>query len=86
MSGLIWIQTIWHSDGIPEIDFEKKSAEDNKIWKITQKTKSSKNHLYCLLLIFFYKSTIIDTSSFLRAEKYSVKTVLYLGFDLLHAG
>ena len=22
-SGLIWIQTVWHSDGIPEIIFQK---------------------------------------------------------------
>ena len=35
MSGLIWIQTVWHSDGIPEqifqkVDFEKKSADEKK--------------------------------------------------------
>ena len=24
MSGLIWIQTVWHSDGIPERFFSKK--------------------------------------------------------------
>ena len=28
MLDLIWIQTIWHSDGIPEIIFAKKSADD----------------------------------------------------------
>ena len=33
MSGLIWIQTVWHPDGIPERvfqknDFENKSADD----------------------------------------------------------
>ena len=35
MSGLIWIQTVRHSDDIPEevfekVDFEKKSVEDKK--------------------------------------------------------
>ena len=35
MSGLIWIQTIWHCDGIPERifekdNFEKKSADNKK--------------------------------------------------------
>ena len=38
MSGLIWIQIVWHSGGIPErifqkVDFEKKSADDKKTWK-----------------------------------------------------
>ena len=41
MSGLIWIKTIWHSDGIPEffpekVDFKKKSGDDKKAWQITQ--------------------------------------------------
>ena len=46
MSGLIWIQAIWHSDGIPEFLFEivhlkkKKSTEHNKACKITQHAKS----------------------------------------------
>ena len=35
MSGLIWIKTVWHSDGMPERiflknDFEKKSADNTK--------------------------------------------------------
>ena len=35
MSGLIWIQTVWHGDGIPEIIFLnslflKKSADDKR--------------------------------------------------------
>ena len=35
MSGLIWIQTVWHSDGTPErifknVNFEKKSADITK--------------------------------------------------------
>ena len=32
---LIWIQTIWLSEGIPKNDFEKKSADDTKACKIT---------------------------------------------------
>ena len=44
MSGLIWIQTVWHSDGIPEscfekVNFKKKSTDDKKkkkTCKITQ--------------------------------------------------
>ena len=40
MLGLIWIQTVWQSEGIlkeffEKVDFEKKSAEDKKAWKIT---------------------------------------------------
>ena len=38
-SGLLWIQNVWHSDGIPERIFRKgwkKSADDNKSWKITK--------------------------------------------------
>ena len=35
MSGLIWIQTVWHFDDIPEevfekVDFEKKSIDGKK--------------------------------------------------------
>ena len=45
MSGLIWIQTVWHSDGIPEIiywksEFQKVSVDDKKHAKITQHAKS----------------------------------------------
>ena len=40
MSGLIWIQSLWHSDGILDfflkVDFEK-SADDKKAWKISTK-------------------------------------------------
>ena len=41
MSGPIWIQTVWHSDGIPKefpekVDFEEKKSA----WKITQDEKS----------------------------------------------
>ena len=40
LSVFIWIQTIWHSDSIPEIFFWKssfwKKSADNKAWKITQ--------------------------------------------------
>ena len=39
--GLIWIQNVWHFDGIPEIIFRKKlvlkkSADNEKANKITQ--------------------------------------------------
>ena len=45
MSGLTWIQTVWHSDGIPESIFEKIYFEKNqqttkRACKITQKAKS----------------------------------------------
>ena len=45
MSGLIWIQTGWHSDGIPERLFQKKmilkkSADGKKACKISQYDKS----------------------------------------------
>ena len=54
MSGLIRIQTVWHSYNIPERDFlkfnfekKKKLAEDKKSWKFSQnatvKKKSPKN-------------------------------------------
>ena len=43
LSVLIWIQTIWHSDIIPEDYFVKlilkKSADNKKAWKITQHTE-----------------------------------------------
>ena len=38
MSGLIWIQTVWHSDRIPEIIFRKKWFGKNQ-----QATKNIKN-------------------------------------------
>ena len=30
MSGLIWVQTVWHSNGIPEIIFQKVDFEKNQ--------------------------------------------------------
>ena len=41
MSGLIWIKTVWHSDGIPERilrkdRFWKKNSKQKKAWIITQ--------------------------------------------------
>ena len=34
MSGLNWIQTVWHPDGIPErVDFEKKQQTTTKSMK-----------------------------------------------------
>ena len=46
MSGLIWTQTVWYTDGIPErfffekINLKKKSTDDKKACKITQHEKS----------------------------------------------
>ena len=42
---LIWIQTIWHSDNVPErifekVTFEKSQQTTTKAWKITQYAKS----------------------------------------------
>ena len=50
MSGLIWIQTVWHSDGIPERIFRKsclwiKSADDIKSTKNYPVRKESRT--YC---------------------------------------
>ena len=42
MLGLIWIQTDWHSDGIPEgiflkiLNFEKNQQTTSKAYEITQ--------------------------------------------------
>ena len=51
MSGLIWSQTVWHSDGIPERPFwkkliKKKSTDDKKAYKITQHAKSLGNWIH----------------------------------------
>ena len=40
MLGLIWIQTVWHSDGIPEFFLEKVDFEKNQ-----HMTKNMKNYL-----------------------------------------
>ena len=52
-SGLIWIQNVWHSDGIPERIFQhwmilKKSADDKKACKIT--TQKAKSYWLSLIL------------------------------------
>ena len=49
MSGLIWIQTVWHFDGIfkrilGKVDFEKKSADDEK------PLFSNRRHAYRILI------------------------------------
>ena len=46
MSGLIWIQTVWHSDSIPENSFEKVNFKKNP-----QTTKSMQNYPACKELI-----------------------------------
>ena len=48
MAGLIWIQTVKHSDGIPESLFRKqknfkKSADDRKVWKIKVNARNEEN-------------------------------------------
>ena len=44
---LIWIQTIWHFDSVPESNFEK-SQKTSEASKITQHAKSlAKNYLAC---------------------------------------
>ena len=47
MSGLIWIQTVWHSDDIPERIFkksyDKKSADDKKAWNFPRGQKLKKS-------------------------------------------
>ena len=46
MADLIWIQTVWHSDGIPERVFFfkklilKKIADDKKAYKISKGANS----------------------------------------------
>ena len=44
MSGLIWIQSVWHTDGIPvrifqKSWFRKKTADDKKAGNISQDAK-----------------------------------------------
>ena len=46
MSGLIWIQTVLHFDGISERIFRKVGFEKNQ-----QTTKSKKNYLTCKELL-----------------------------------
>ena len=48
MSGLIWIQTVRHSDGIPEMFDEKVDLENNNKQKTT--TGDYKAVGYCLTL------------------------------------
>ena len=48
MSGLIWIQTVWHADGIParifeKVNSEKKLADDKTHEKFSQHAKSLVN-------------------------------------------
>ena len=58
MLGLIWIQSVWHSDCIPERFFRKsrfwkKSADNKKAWKISQGAN-------LLDMIFYVPSTILQ--------------------------
>ena len=54
MSGLIWIQTVWHSDGIPERIFRKswfwkKSADDKKHKQFPRRQRVKALWIACLL-------------------------------------
>ena len=53
MLALIWIQTVWHSDGIPRRIFLKKLilkkiSRQQKSWKISQHAVELTNFLVCL--------------------------------------
>ena len=46
MSGLIWIQTVWHSEEIPERIFQKKLI----LKKISRRHKSMNDEVYVYIL------------------------------------
>ena len=55
MSGLIWIQIVWHSDNVLEKTFEKasyakKSADDNKSMKNSSACKALNSHADLVLI------------------------------------
>ena len=61
MSGLIWIQNVWHSDGIPERNFGKdsvlkKSADDKRACKELLDWPQS------LMSIFFSKTDYLSNA------------------------
>ena len=70
MSGLIWSQTIWHSDGIPERIFWKswlwkKSADVKNVWKNYPACKDLTVHVYTMsteTLAFTWSLTILTRS------------------------
>ena len=56
MSGLIWIQTVLHPDGIEKIQHQKnKIWHNNKVWrnnKMFENPKADQNTLFCKYEIF----------------------------------
>ena len=60
VSGLTWIQTVWHSDGIPEMFDEKVDLENNNNKTKTNKKKKKNNNrrlkdsglLFDILMVF----------------------------------
>ena len=69
-SSLIWIQSVWHSDGIPDRDFpkklilKKKSAADKK-WKNTQ---NAKKYIY-IFLCFSGLIFVVDSNDRERVQE-----------------
>ena len=66
LSGLIWIQTVWHSDGVPERIFRrswfwKKSSDDKKknTCKITQYAKNAHKYLFSILCYWTVNNIIL---------------------------
>ena len=83
MSGLIWIQTVWHSDCIPEIFSFSKKKKDNlekisrqqNAWKITQYAKSKIQWEYMHRKIPLTSSGIFEChSSANLTHSFSTKT------------
>ena len=64
MSCLIWIQTVWHSDHIPErfffkkVKFEKTPADDKIVGKFPRGAKSFKN----MYLTLFCQSRLLSSA------------------------
>ena len=60
MSGLIWMQTVWHSDGIPERIFRKmcfwKQSADDKNTKLTSMQIACKTILRGSILVWLWLS------------------------------
>ena len=65
MLGLVWIQIVWHSDGINENNFSKKLIlkKISRWWKITQYAKSYPDSLTHLKSISDIILTLIRTHS-----------------------
>ena len=64
MSGLIWIQTVWHSDGMPEFFSKKVDFEKNQqTTKSMEKSPVGKElYIYCIQSIAFQTVFIIEAN------------------------